>query len=197
LGEYNALLAAGVFDFMTGLRLVQKRGQLMSEVRDGGMAAVVGISAESVTQIIQEGRLVGVDVANFNSRVQTVISGRSDELLRARPLFEQAGANFVPLNVSAAFHSRFMQSAAETFGLFLNEFSFNAPEIPVVSNVTARPYGKNAPSIEVRELLTKQIFSPVQWTHSVLYMLGRGGSDFQEIGPGQVLTRLIQKIRQP
>lgn len=196
LGEYNALLAAGVFDFLTGLRLVKKRGELMSQASNGAMAAVIGLHADRVTQLIQQERLTGLDVANFNSPTQTVISGVKEEIFRAAPLFEKAGAsNYVPLPVSAAFHSRYMQDAATAFDRFLSEFSFNDPEIPVISNVTARPYKKGDPSATVRELLVKQIASPVQWTHSILYLVGRGAATFHEIGPGEVLRRLIQQIR--
>lgn len=197
LGEYNALHAAGVFDFLTGLRLVQKRGELMSQASNGAMAAVIGLHADKVTQLIQQERLTGLDVANFNAPAQIVISGEKDEIFRAAALFEKAGAsNYVPLPVSAAFHSRHMQDAGDEFRRFLSGFEFKDPEIPVISNVTARPYKKGDPSAMVRDLLVKQISSPVQWTHSILYLIGRGASAFHEIGPGNVLTRIIEQIKQ-
>lgn len=197
LGEYNALHAAGVIDFLTGLRLVQKRGELMSLIRDGGMAAIVGIRAERVTQIIEENHLTGLDVANFNSQTQTVISGPLDEIARARPFFEKTGATrYLPLPVSAAFHSRYMQQVATSFDRFLSTFSFKDIQIPVISNVTARPYKKGESATNVRELLVKQISSPVQWTQTVLYLTGRGASTFHEIGPGNVLSNLVQQIKQ-
>src|SRR5204862_5665423 len=109
LGEYNALLAAGVFDFLTGLRLVKKRGELMSQAKNGGMGAVIGLKADAVAQVIKDNGLAGLDVANFNTPSQTVASGPVDDVKRAGPFFEKAGAQmFIPLQVSAAFHSRYM-----------------------------------------------------------------------------------------
>jgi malonyl CoA-acyl carrier protein transacylase len=198
LGEYNALLAAGVFDFRTGLRLVQKRGALMSCAVNGGMAAVLGMKAERVEQLLQDEDLRDIDVANFNSRTQTVISGPLADITRARPTFESAGARgYVPLPVSAAFHSRYMRPASDEFAQFLRSFEFAAPRIPVVSNVTARPYGRVDSTAITRGLLVKQIVSPVQWTNTVLYMLDRGASTFTEVGPGTVLSSLVRQIESP
>lgn len=190
LGEYNALHAAAAFDFITGLRLVKKRGELMSLARNGGMAAVLGIQADRVGQIIHENQLIGLDIANFNSPIQTVISGPREDLARAEPLFEEVGAEMYVLPVSAAFHSRYMQQAAKEFDQFLSGFSFNDTEVPVISNVTALPYKNGEPTMQVRDLLVKQISSPVQWTNTILYLIDRGASTFHEIGPGNVLTRL-------
>lgn len=199
LGEFNALLTAGVFDFVTGVRLVHKRGAIMSKAVDGGMAAVLGMSAERVVQLLQQSALTELDVANFNSRTQTVISGPIADIKRAGVVFEKAGAEgYVPLPVSAAFHSRYMRSASDEFAEFLRGFEFRAPRIPVVSNVTARPYGRVDPTAITRDLLTKQIVSPVQWTNTVLYLLDRGVSTFTEIGPpGGVLSSLIRQIESP
>ncbi len=195
LGEYNALLAAGVFDFVTGLRLVHKRGALMSEATFGGMSAVVGIGAAQVTELIAQHGLEGVDVANFNAPLQTVISGPLDQLQRAAPLFTEAGARAcVSLPVSAAFHSRHMAGAAAAFGQYLEDVAFAEPTLPVIANVTARPYKKGAPET-VREMLVAQIASPVQWTRSIRYLHGRGATAFHEMGPGDVLSRLIRQIQ--
>jgi malonyl CoA-acyl carrier protein transacylase len=199
LGEFNALLAAGVFDFVTGVRLVHKRGAIMSKAVNGGMAAVLGMSAERVVQLLQHSALTELDVANFNSRTQTVISGPIADIKRAGVVFEKAGAEgYVPLPVSAAFHSRYMRSASDEFAEFLRGFEFRAPRIPVVSNVTARPYGRVDPTTITRDLLARQIVSPVQWTNTVLYLLDRGVSTFTEIGPpGGVLSSLIRQIESP
>jgi malonyl CoA-acyl carrier protein transacylase len=197
LGEYNALHAAGAFDFLTGLRLVKKRGELMGQARNGGMAAVVGLTSDRVGAVIKEAGLVDLDVANFNSRVQTVVSGPSETIARAGKYFEKAGAGmYIPLSVSAAFHSRYMQPAADEFATFLADFSFRIPEIPVMSNVTARPYKVDDPAVGVRSLLVRQIASSVRWSDSVGYLVGRGGGAavFQEIGPGEVLSRLVRQI---
>lgn len=196
LGEYNALMAAGVFDFLTGLKLVKKRGELMSKATEGGMAAVIGFDSERLVQLLQENGLTDIDVANFNSPKQTVISGPLPEIQRAQKIFEEAGAEMVvQLQVSAAFHSRYMMPAAAEFAEFLEQFSFHAPQLPVISNVTARPYQSGATAVPVKELLVKQIYSPVRWTHTVSYLLGRGTYQFHEMGPGSVLTRLTDQIR--
>jgi malonyl CoA-acyl carrier protein transacylase len=198
LGEFNALLAAGVIDFVTGVRLVQKRGAIMGKAVNGGMAAVLGMSAERVVQLLQQSALTELDVANFNSRTQTVISGPLADIKRAGVVFEKAGAGYVPLPVSAAFHSRYMRPASDEFAEFLRGFEFQAPRIPVVSNVTARPYGRVDPTTITRDLLARQIVSPVQWTNTVLYLLDRGVSTFTEIGPpGGVLSSLIRQIESP
>jgi malonyl CoA-acyl carrier protein transacylase len=195
LGEYNALLAAGAFDFLTGLRLVQKRGELMSEAKFGGMAAVVGIDAAQLGVLLERHGLDGVDVANFNAPLQTVISGPREQLELAAPLLTEAGARAcVMLPVSAAFHSRYMAPAAAAFGAWLADIDFAEPTLPVIANVTARPYRKGAPGA-VREMLVAQMASPVQWTRSIRYLHGRGVSAFHEIGPAEVLSRLIRQIQ--
>lgn len=197
LGEYNALLAAGVFDFLTGLRLVKKRGELMAAARNGGMAAVIGLGTPRIRELLKQGGFIDVDVANVNSPSQVVISGPVVALDRARQLFEGAGARlYVPLQVSAAFHSRHMADAGRAFDQFLQHYSFAAPRLPVIANVTGEPYPDGDPNRVIRELLVKQISHPVQWTQSVRYALGRGVTTFVEHGPGNVLTRLVQQIRQ-
>ena len=197
LGEYNALLAAGVFDFLTGLRLVKKRGELMSQAKNGGMGAVIGLDANTITKVIQDNGLTSIDVANFNSPSQTVVSGPVDDIKRIGPLFEKAGARmFVPLQVSAAFHSRYVQDAAAAFADFLAPMSFGAPKIPVIANVTAQPYPTDNASESVKSLLVSQITRSVQWTQSIRYLSSQGVTEFKEMGPGNVLTRLIQQIQQ-
>lgn len=199
LGEYNALLAAGVFDFLTGLRLVQKRGQLMSQAKNGGMGAVIGLGAGGVEKVIRESGLGSIDVANFNSPSQLVVSGPVDDIKRAGPFFERGGAQmYIPLQVSAAFHSRYMSDAAKAFADFLAPMSFSTPRIPVVANVTAQPYpnGNGNGSESVKSALVKQITHPVQWTQSVRFMAAQGVTQFTEMGPGNVLTRLVQQIQQ-
>lgn len=197
LGEYNALLAAGVYDFLTGLRLVKKRGELMSQAKNGGMGAVIGLAPAAIAQAIKDGGLTGVDVANFNSPTQTVVSGPVDEIKRAGPLFEGAGARmYMPLPVSAAFHSRYMAGAAKEFADFLAPMTFSAPKTPVVANVTAQPYPSDNASESAKSLLVDQITHSVQWTQSVRYLTARGVTQFSEMGPGNVLTRLVQQIQQ-
>jgi malonyl CoA-acyl carrier protein transacylase len=197
LGEYNALLAAGVFDFLTGLRMVKKRGELMSQAKNGTMGAVIGLGASIIAKVIKENRLASIDVANFNTPLQTVVSGPVEDIKRAGPLFEKGGARmYMPLQVSAAFHSRYMADAAKAFADFLAPVSFAAPRIPVVANVTAQPYPTDNVSESVKALLVNQMDHSVQWTQSIRLLISRGVTQFSEMGPGNVLTRTVQQIQQ-
>jgi malonyl CoA-acyl carrier protein transacylase len=197
LGEYNALLAAGVFDFLTGLRMVKKRGELMSQAKNGTMGAVIGLGASIIAKVIKENRLATIDVANFNSPSQTVVSGPVEDIRRAGPIFEKCGARmYMPLQVSAAFHSRYMAGAAKAFADFLAPMSFAAPKIPVVANVTAKPYPTDSVSESVKSLLVNQMDHSVQWTQSIRFLISQGVTQFSETGPGNVLTRTVQQIQQ-
>ncbi len=193
LGEYNALLAAGAFDFATGLRLVRERGRLMGEASGGGMAAIVGLDRETIEAVLRDNGLESLDIANLNAPDQTVLSGPAADLDRARPLFEEAGARMVvPLKVSAAFHSRYMKPASDAFARFLESFTFAAPRIPVIANVSARPYeGGN-----IAGNLARQIVDSVRWTESMDYILDQApDAAFEEVGPGKVLAGLLRKIK--
>lgn len=197
LGEYNALLAAGVYDFLTGLQLVKKRGELMSQANNGGMGAVIGLEPARIAKVLADAGLSGIDIANFNAPSQTVVSGLTDELKRAGPLFEAAGARmYMPLPVSAAFHSRYMADAARQFAEFLAPMSFSQPKIPVIANVTAEPYPTGCTPATIKALLTEQITQSVQWVRCVQQLLSLGATEFREIGPGNVLAGLVQRIRQ-
>jgi malonyl CoA-acyl carrier protein transacylase len=197
LGEYNALHAAGVFDFLTGLRLVKKRGELMAQAKNGGMGAVIGLGVSAITNMIQQNGLASLDVANFNTPTQTVVAGPVDAIREAGPAFEKAGARmFVPLQVSAAFHSRYMADASKAFGEFLSPFRFDEPRLPVIANVTAEPYPAQDGTACFKSLLTRQMDHSVRWTQSIRWLMNRGVTDFTEMGPGNVLTRMIQQIQQ-
>jgi malonyl CoA-acyl carrier protein transacylase len=192
LGEYNALLAAGAFDWVTGLRLVQRRGELMSRVSGGGMAAVLGFLPHQVSRTLRASALSGLDVANFNSYDQTVIAGPKDEIAQAVGVFDAAGASrVVPLNVSAPFHSRYMRDTEDEFRVFLREFEFAHLTFPVISNFRAEPYRES----EITETLARQISQPVRWIESIEYLMRQGEMDYQEVGPGSVLTKLVQQVR--
>jgi malonyl CoA-acyl carrier protein transacylase len=194
LGECNALLAAGCFDFLTGLELVKKRGELMAQAKDGGMAAIIGLNTKTIAQVIADNGLSSIDVANFNSPSQTVISGPLADIQRAGPLFEKGGAKmYVPLQVSAAFHSRYVAGAAKAFEEFLAPRTFAAPKIPVIANVTGRPYPLEKEA--VKTMLVSLITRSVQWTQSIRYLVSQGVTAFKEIGPGNVLTRLVHQIQ--
>lgn len=191
LGEYNALLAASVFDFETGLKLVQKRGELMSQAREGAMAAIIGLKADLIKTILDQHGLTNVAIANDNSYTQLVISGSKEDIHEAQGLCEQAGAVLViPLKVSGAFHSPYMRPAQEQFEHFLEGFQFTSPSCPVISNYTARPYE----TTEISRTLAQQITHPVRWTESISYILAQGETEFEEVGPGAVLSGLIRRI---
>ena len=193
LGEYNALFAAKVFDFAKGLKLVQKRGELMSQATMGGMAAILGLSQSQVADVLAQPSCQSINIANYNSNFQFVISGPKTDIEQSISLFEQAGASMViPLNVSGAFHSPLMANAREQFSDFLTAFQFNAPSMPVIANTTARPYGG---SDDVASQLSAQITSSVQWTSIIDYLVQMGETEFVEVGPGKVLTGLIRRIR--
>jgi len=191
LGEYTALFAANAYEFGVGLRLVAKRGELMSRVQNGGMAAVGGLNADQVTCIVDENPALGLDVANLNSPSQIVVSGPRDAIRAAQPMFEAAGARmYLPLQVSGAFHSRYMAAVRDELAAFANGLAMRRPEVPVISNVEARPYDSDP-----RDLLLRQLTSPVRWADSVHYLLDHGVSEFVEMGPGTTLTRLVDAIR--
>lgn len=193
LGEYNALVAAGVFDFATGVELVRQRGQIMSQVSGGGMAAVIGLEPARIEQVLAQtdaGRRL--DVANFNSFDQTVIAGPKADLEAVKPDFDAAGARaYIPLNVSAPFHSRYMRAAEEAFGAALADVTFRSPMMPVLSNATGEPYDPAA----ARETLARQIGHSVRWLDSMLYLLSAGATEFEETGPGTVLGKILQQIK--
>ncbi|MGE7726580.1 ACP S-malonyltransferase [Bacillus cereus] len=193
LGEYNALFAAGVFDFGTGLELVKRRGELMSKApAGGGMAAVIGINREKVRHILISNELTTIDIANFNAPNQIILSGPKKDIDQAARIFEQYGVErYIPLNVSGAFHSRYMREAAISFAHYLDMFEFQAPTIPVVSNVHARIYENS----DIKINLIDQISSSVNWMDSIRYLLGKGTTHIEEIGPGRVLTKLVDTIR--
>lgn len=192
IGEYVALFAAGVLDFEDGLRLVQRRGQLMAQAAGGGMAAIVGADEQTVTRTLTEAGLDGLDLANQNAPDQFVLSGPVEQIDRACTVFQEAGARAVRLNVSAPFHSRYMRDAATEFGRFLDEFTLRPPTIPVLANVTALPYSPE----NLKATLTAQIAAPVRWTDMVRRLMGLGEFEFVELGPGQILTKLVRKIRE-
>lgn len=193
LGEYSALYAAGVFDFETGLKIVQKRGALMNTATGGGMAAVIGLTEEAIHRILADHRLDKLDVANLNTPTQIALSGLMEDVQAAKEIFEQNGASaYVVLNVSGAFHSRYMRSSALQFQEFLSQFEFAPPSIPVIANLTARPYSVG----DAVHYMTEQMVSSVKWSESVRYLMGRHPEmELTQIGPGHVIAGLVSKIK--
>jgi trans-AT polyketide synthase/acyltransferase/oxidoreductase domain-containing protein len=192
LGEYNALLAAGCFDLETGLRLVRRRGELMGRADGGGMLAVVGLGWDRVTELMTRAGVADVDVANDNGPSQVVLSGSTAGLRAAADAVRADGAGrCVPLNVSAPFHSRYMEAAAAEFAEFLEGFTVADPRVPVVSNVTGQPYEPGA----ARTLLAEQVRRPVRWWDTMRHLLEHGVEEVEEVGPGRVLTGLWRTAR--
>ncbi|MEO7912119.1 MAG: ACP S-malonyltransferase [Roseiflexaceae bacterium] len=194
LGEYSALVAADALDFTTALRLVRRRGELMSEAREGGMAAIIGLDEAPLEQICHETSRddAPVVIANYNSPGQLVISGAGVAVERACALAKERGAKrALPLKVSAAFHSPLMRAAAEGLAVALAEAVIVDARTPVISNVTAEPLTQ---ADAIRRELIAQVTSPVRWIASVRRMAANGVDTFVEIGPGSVLTGLIKRI---
>ncbi|XOV79516.1 MAG: ACP S-malonyltransferase [Aestuariibacter sp.] len=190
LGEFNALLAAECFKFESGLKLVKKRGELMSEATGGGMAAIINASEQQIRDLIQEHKLENIDLANFNTPSQIVISGMKDEISSAQGIFQEHNMLFIPLNTSGAFHSRFMEDAKMKFANYLKKFKFSEPSIPVIANVTAAPYAQG----QIPTTLADQIVHSVRWSDTIAMLMDKGDMEFVEIGHGDVLTKMVQKI---
>jgi len=196
LGEYSALTVAGALSFDDALRLVRLRGELMQragEEQRGTMAAVVGLPPETVEEICRNASSAGiVQPANFNAPGQIVISGSVPGVHAAMEKAKERGAKLVKeLVVSGAFHSPLMESAREGLRHALDEAAIQDARIPVYANVTAEPVQK-APAI--RELLYRQLTSPVRWSETVQHMVRDGATTFCELGPGKVLQGLVKRI---
>ncbi len=191
LGEYNALQAAGVFSFEDGLKLVKKRGELMSQAKNGGMAAIINSSEKQIQEILKEANLTTIDIANHNSPNQIVISGLKEDVNKSQPFFQKANTMFIPLNTSGAFHSRYMKEAEAEFGKHIKKTKFSKPEFPVIANVTGKPYEPE----KMAQNLIDQISNCVRWSDSVTYLLDQGEMEFEELGVGDVLTKLIRTIK--
>jgi malonyl CoA-acyl carrier protein transacylase len=190
LGEYNALLVSGAFNFEDGLRIVRQRARLMSGAAGGGMAAVINCSIDKLRDCIGEAGASEIDIANYNSDAQTVIAGPQADLASVYQAFDRQGIVYVPLKVSAAFHSRAMTPLKAAFADFLSGFRFSPLKVPVLSNIDASPYSDDS----LVERLSRQLCSSVQWRDSVRWMRAAGVSRFEEAGPGAVLTKLGEKI---
>lgn len=192
LGEYTALIVAGVVDFAQGVRLVRERGRLMEwcgELAPGTMAAFLGLEEAVVEEICRD---AGVEMANINCPGQIAVSGTRDGVARAVELAQQRGARrAIPLDVSGAFHSRLMQPARDGLVQALAAETFRPAEIPVISNVTGLPLTAAA---DLKEELVQQLTSPVRWQRSAEYLIEAGVTTVVEIGPGRVLTGLIRRI---
>ena len=197
LGEYTALVFAGVMDFEACLRVVQERGRAMQDAADAtssGMISVLGMEREQVEKLVAEARSdQTLEVANLLCPGNIVCSGETAACERLLTLATAAGAmKVIPLAVAGAFHTSLMQSAVERLRKALADVPMKKPRIPVVSNVDAQPH--DDPD-EIRELLIKQVCSQVRWEDSMRYLLEQQQiTQFYELGPGRVLAGLLKRI---
>jgi [acyl-carrier-protein] S-malonyltransferase len=196
LGEYTAMVFAGVFDFEAGLTLVQKRGAAMQQASDAtpsGMVSILGlerIEVESLCEKARQGEVLAI--ANLLCPGNIVISGTNAACERAAELAPKMGAmKAVPLAVAGAFHTPIMRPADQRLAEALAEMEIRRPKIPVISNVDARPHSDPE---EIRQLLIQQILSPVRWEDSMRYLMEQGFDQFYEVGPGRVLRGLLRRI---
>ena len=197
LGEYSALVFAGVFSFEDGLRVVQERGAAMQDAADAtpsGMVSILGLEPEEVLQLCEqaaEGDIL--QRANYLCPGNIAISGSRAACERVEKLAIEKGAmKVIPLSVAGAFHTPIMESAVERVAAALAEVTVQSPQIPVVMNVDGRIH--EDPD-QIRRLLARQVVEPVQWEGSMLQLLEMGMEEFYEVGPGRVLRGLLRRIQ--
>ncbi len=198
MGEYSAYAAVGALSFADGLRLVRERGRLMKKAGDmspGSMAAFIKLDDEVVADICQKVTDSGVgllQVANYNSPGQVVVSGENEAVEKGIELAKEAKAKrAVKLPVSIAAHSELMRAVAEEFRQAVDNTPLDLPETPIIANITAEPLD----SLEaIREEMEGQLTNAVRWTDSIHWMVEHGVTQFVEIGPKDVLTGLIRRI---
>lgn len=199
LGQYAALVAAGALTLPHACRLVRARSRLMNEIGErvpGAMVALVGLPVERVRAICRESQEIGiVRIANYNSPDQFVVSGETAAIHHVASCAKRAGAvETTLLPVSGAFHSPLMQAAQGQFASFLESIPIEPPRIPVVMDTTGTPA---ADAGVIRTCLIEQFTAPVLWTDAVQSLLQQGMTTFVEVGPGQLLTRVIRAVAQP
>lgn len=193
LGEYCAMYSAGVMSLENTLKAIQKRADLMGSTKGGAMAAVLNAPEGALEEALKEASSIGyVDVANYNSPAQVVVTGDENAVAKAGELLMAKGARrVVPLAVSGAFHSKFMENAGKEFETFVSELTLNDAKIPVVTNVDAQ---LTVDKDDFKVKMPKQIYSSVHWTQTIQKMAADGVEIFVEIGPGKVLAGLNKKI---
>ena len=197
LGEYTALVFAEVMTFEDGLRVVQERGRAMQAAADtvkSGMVSILGLEKERIEQLCQQARVQGevLQIANYLCPGNIAVSGHKAACERIASLAEGAGAmKAIPLAVAGAFHTPLMQPAVERLSKALSEVKLKQPRFPVIFNVDASAHDDTG---EIRDLLVRQVVSPVQWEDSMRKMLAHGHGPFWEVGPGRVLRGLLKRI---
>lgn len=198
LGEYTALVSAGVVSGYDALRLVKKRGELMHRealANPGGMAAVIGMDIDAVQEVVAQAEDKDIlAIANHNTAEQIVITGEKEPLSRAIKLVQERGGRAIPLKVSGAWHSKLMEDAVDEFREFMEDIPFSRPESVILFNATAK--GEMDPE-KIKDTMAKQLVSPVKWYDIGLNMLQDGVNSFVEVGPKKVLSGLLRKIIPP
>lgn len=193
LGEWGALCAAGALDFDSTLKVLESRGRFMQEACEAtpsGMIAIVGASPAQLDELCAK---TGCTVANVNSAAQQVLSGSKEEIASAASVAKELGIKrAIPLATAGAFHSKFMASAREKLAPVLDEVTFNAPKIPVLSNVTGKPHSSD-PSV-IKATMLEQVTGTTNWAADVECAKALGCTRFVEFGPGKVLSGLVKKI---
>ena len=197
LGEYSSLVAAGVLKFEDAVKIVRKRGELMTQAFPNGvgsMAAVLGLSYEEVNEICKEISFGDqlIEPANINAPGQIVVSGHKALIDKLTKEGKSLGAKrVIPLAVSGPFHSSMMQVIEENFASFIDQFTWNDAQFPIVQNYNAHGETK---AETIKQNMVKQLYSPVQFIKSTEWLIDQGVDHFIEIGPGKVLSGLIKKI---
>ena len=195
LGEYSAMCASGIVSKEDTLRIVFKRGELMhreSTKHKGAMYAIIGLDINAVEELVAMVQQDGiVAVANHNTEQQIVVTGVPDPVKKVAALASSQGAKAIPLKVSGAWHSELIKGAQEEFKDFLDAAHFNAPERPMIFNVTA-DLAKDTD--EIKSIMVRQFCSPVRWYDSMCKLIAENVEIFVEVGPGKVLTGLLKKI---
>jgi [acyl-carrier-protein] S-malonyltransferase len=195
LGEYTALVFSGVMSFEDGLRVVQQRGQAMQDAADAtpsGMVSILLLEIPAVEEIVASASSEGtLQIANYLCPGNTVVSGVNAACERAAELADAAGGRAIPLAVAGAFHTSIMEPADQRLAEALAGVTLARPEIPVYSNVDGVTHEDPT---EIKDILVRQVVSPVRWEESIRAMLDAGITEFYEIGPGKVLTGLLKRI---
>ncbi|MGC9795974.1 ACP S-malonyltransferase [Fervidobacterium riparium] len=193
LGEYTALAAAGVYDFETGIYLVRKRGEYISQAIEpgkGSMAAVIGVSAEELEELVK--KYEGLYIANYNSNEQTVVSGKAESIKSFVINLTEQGKRAMELKVSGPFHTPYLDSAREKMAKEIEHIKFNKPKYPIVMNSVAKEISDPH---QIKHYVLEQISGPVYWKQSIDRMLELGVEEFIELGPKNVLSSMLKKAK--
>lgn len=195
LGEYSALGASGTFSFQDILFLIKERARLMEEASlkaPGKMAAVIGMESDELLSICERisDESGFVTIANYNCPGQLVVSGHQEKVDALEQELKGIARRFIPVQVSGAFHTKLMKPVAEPLGEAIDQTTINNPDYPIVMNVHAKPANR----LELKELMMKQVYSPVLYEQTIRYMIDEGIDTFVEIGPGKVLSGFVRRI---